>query len=442
MSSSIRKVMRREVEDEMKGKPARYRDFGLYVNPKESMFQISKEPKRSAFSLLLPTLETPPASQDEASQSGQYNNEDDFPLKSLDAIAVEEAKLQKEISEKGQAAQRPFLQPKESNQGIFVSFDDDMAQLIFDVPSADDVEDFRAVDVQSVVSDDDSLFDEEDEFRVTFPSYMVGAEFSHPGLPSIAPSSSVETEGSARPLGISCGHPNANRHHVDAEVWSNMDTPLMDGEVTDPPSPIPVNKSREDYWTLGQVYSNESDLTMTDVLLNKHGCFPTEFASALPEIPLPRNPQYPFDEDPDQNARDNLLRRKTKERAVSTGIERYLARTTVKVPEQDSWRTGNQDYMEREVTEAPYDENTNRGNQVHRRPEQARTTSMQHFLQKGAMTAFAIGQDQERHDRDQERYDGSFRDHVRRGKMKCGCVKCAAKSIYQDLLKCNGESVE
>eukprot|EP00545_Synedropsis_sp_CCMP1620_P013636 CAMPEP_0119030422 /NCGR_PEP_ID=MMETSP1176-20130426/41020_1 /TAXON_ID=265551 /ORGANISM="Synedropsis recta cf, Strain CCMP1620" /LENGTH=593 /DNA_ID=CAMNT_0006986793 /DNA_START=136 /DNA_END=1917 /DNA_ORIENTATION=+ len=447
MSFSVRKRLRKDIEDEMKGKPARYHDFGLYIFPEDSKFRISKDRKRSAFDLLLPTLETPPASQDEASNAGQYNNEDDFPLKSLDAIAVEEATLQKEITAKRSEPQRSFLQPKKSNHNLFVSFDEDMAQLIFDVPSSD-TEDFQAVDVQSVVSDIDGLSDEEgDPFIVTFPSYMAGAAtYRNLGLPTIAPSASGETEGSARPLGITCGHPYAHRQNVDTEVWSNVEAPLMDGEVTDPPSPIPVNKSREDYWTLGQVYSNESDLTMTDVLLNKHGCFPTDFPSALPEMPAMNlfAQNYPFDEEPEGDERENFIRRRP-EAAVSTGIEHYLHRGTVPEP---AVSTGTERYLHRGTVPepavetgierywhrgtVPYDEDRDeRESRVRRRPDQAASNNMAHFLQRGALAAFAA-------DRDEEHHGSSIRDHVRREKVKCGCVKCTAKSIYQDLLQCNG----
>jgi hypothetical protein len=415
MSSSVRKLLRKEIWDKMKGKPTRYKDFGFYVYPDESMFNSSRERKRSAFNLLLPTLETPPASQDEASNAGNYNGEDDFPLKSLDAIAIEEASLQMDTITEDQEPQRLSLQPRKSNHNLFVSFDEDMAQLIFDVPSSD-TENFQAVDVESVVSDIDPLSDEEDEFTVTFPAYKVGAAYSHPGLPTIAQSASNETEETPRPLGISCGHPYAYSHKVDEDVWSNVNAPLMDGEVTDPPSPIPVNKSCENYWTLGQAYSNESDLTMTDVLLNRHECFPTDFASALPELPLPRNlmENYPFDEHPDRSSHENRMRRST-EQAVSTGVERYMQRTAIPVP---------------------YDEFADRERVARRRPKQAKSKGIEPFLHRGPLLAFRTDRDEERH------APSTGRSHIHRATVNCGCVKCTAKSIYQDLLQCNGGSVD
>ena len=375
MRSSVRKLLGKEKEDEMKGRPPKYQEFGLHLYPEDSIFNISKDRKRSAFELLVPTLDTPAVSRDEVSNAGQYSNDDNFPLKSLYEIAVEEAMHQIEVQAKD--LQRPTLQPTKSS--LFVSFGDDMAQLIFNAPSSD-TKDFQAVELQSVKSDIETLSDNEDPFTVTFPA-NAGAEYSRPGVPTVVQCSSSETEGSPRPLGITYSHPNWRAYQQrkeQHEVWNRMEAPLMDGEITDPPSPTRIKTSQNDYWGLGQVSSTESDLTMTDVLLNKHGCFPTDF-SALPEIPLPRYllEKYPFDEESDRDDEPDY------------GIAR-------------------------------------------RRPEQAVSISIEHLLTRGALAAFATERDQEQH----------TRGRVHGERVKCGCVKCTAKSIYQDLLDCHGGSVD
>jgi cell pole-organizing protein PopZ len=409
MKSSIRKIVRKEIEDEIKGNPSKYHDFSLYVYPEDSVFSVSRNRKKSAFDLVVPSLETPPESRDEASNLCQYPSDDDFPIEQTRAKQTDESTLQ-EASRKGESPvdeamkqvfqgalsqrknkmdvsepefQRPMLKPSKSN--LFVSFDEDMAQLIFDVPSSEtETEDFQAVEVHSVASDIENLSDDDENFAVTYPTYKVGAEFGHPGVPKKCPSS--ETETSPKRLGISCGHQTwyGRRQNRDEqlEVWSKVDAPMMDGEITDPPSPTPIKTSREDYWCLGVATSTESDITMTDVLVNKHGCFPTDFPS-LPDMPLIRTllDKYPYDEDSGGQQKD------------------YGAR---KRPDPPAQRQS--------------------------------STSMASFFQRTAWDAFS-----DDHEQDEQ---ANFKNRLRQEKVKCGCVKCTAKSIYQDLLNCNGGSVD
>jgi hypothetical protein len=82
MRMSVRKLLRKEMEDDMKGNPPKYQEFGLHIFPEDSIFSISRDRKRSEFDLLVPTLNTPPGSYEEKSYAGHYTNDDDFPLKS------------------------------------------------------------------------------------------------------------------------------------------------------------------------------------------------------------------------------------------------------------------------------------------------------------------------------------------------------------------------
>ena len=63
------------------------------------------------------------------------------------------------------------------------------------------------------------------------------------------------------------------------------------------------------------------------------------------------------------------------------------------------------------------------------------------YLQRGALSAFSTEREEEQqHSRDGHRL--SFRERARRDKATCRCVKCTAASIYQDLLHCQGGSVD
>ena len=192
MKSSIRKIVRKEIEDEIKGNPSKYHDFSLYVYPEDSVFSVSKNRKKSAFELVVPSLETSPESRDEASNLCQYPNDEDFPMEPTREKQTDKSTLQ-EASRKGESPvdeamkqifqdamsqrtknmkvsepefQRPMLKSSKSN--LFVSFDEDMAQLIFDVPSSEtETEDFQAVEVHSVASDIESLYDDDEHFTVS-----------------------------------------------------------------------------------------------------------------------------------------------------------------------------------------------------------------------------------------------------------------------------------
>lgn len=475
MSSSVRRIMRKDSDDELKGQSSRYKDFGLFIDPPESNFYISKDRRRSAFALLVPSLETPAQSRDE-SNAADYNPGDDFPLKSQDEIAILEAELQNTAPSESQRQtkpeivqhkvkleknfQPPSLRPKKSksSSSLFVSFDEDMAQLIFDAPSSEtETEAFQTVDVHSVESDIKSLSDEDDDsehFTITYPAYNVGAAFSHPGVPqpsTISMATSTETELTTRPLGISCGHPNYYSNHREEEqsqVWSQVESANMEGYVTDPPSPVPVRTTRDDYWCLGQANSNESDLTMTDVLLNKHGYFPTDFASALPDL-LGSNVLgdcYPYDELEGQQGHDDYgVRRQKEGYAPYDEVERKSAFSTVQRRPEQAASTTMEQYLHRgalaafgtDRQEQQYSKSETAATQ--RRPDPP-TTTMAEYLQRGALAAFSTEREEEQHSRDEHRL--SFRERAKRDKVTCRCVKCTAASIYQDLLHCQGGSVD
>eukprot|EP00547_Thalassionema_nitzschioides_P001531 CAMPEP_0194207994 /NCGR_PEP_ID=MMETSP0156-20130528/6582_1 /TAXON_ID=33649 /ORGANISM="Thalassionema nitzschioides, Strain L26-B" /LENGTH=455 /DNA_ID=CAMNT_0038934879 /DNA_START=151 /DNA_END=1519 /DNA_ORIENTATION=+ len=293
MSSSIRKIIRREIEDEMKGNPPKYRDLGLYVSPVDTIYSPKPEPNHSL--LFMPTLETPPGSQDEASNAGQCSNGEEFELKSKDEVAAEEVYEDVDYDP-------TILHPKRSS--LFVSFDEDIAQLIFQAASSD-TEEYQPVEVDSVRSDIEELSDRDESLLVYF--HKKQDQLDRPGDAYLRNCSSSETEqSSSKPLGATSGRPNWHGYQrqqrieeEQREVWSNVGAPILDGDVTDPPSPTRIQTSREEFWCLGQNSSSESDLTMTEVLLNRHGVFPSDFL-ALPKKPRVKSllEKYPFDEDP------------------------------------------------------------------------------------------------------------------------------------------------
>lgn len=364
MSSSIRKIIRKEIEDEIKGNPPKYRDLGLCVYQEDTIY--SPKPTQNHSLLFLPTLETPPGSQDEASNAGQYSNGDEFPLKSKDEVVAEE-------TYKDTDHDPTMLHINRSN--LFVSFDDEVAQLIFQAASSD-TDEYQPVEVDSVKSDIDELSDRNESLLVYF--HQKRDQLDHAGDAGLRNCCSSESEqGSPRPLGVTSGHPNWHGYQhqqrlekEQREVWSIAEAPILDGEVTDPPSPTRIETSQEEFWCLGQVSSSESDLTMTEVLLNRHGTFPSDFL-ALPKKPRVKSllEKYPFDE-------------------------------------------------------YPRNERVQKGH-LRRRPDQAVSTSLATLLQRGSAAAFSANCKKE-----QCQENGKEWRHTE--KKKCRCVKCSSRSIYEE----------
>mmetsp|Transcript_15077 Transcript_15077/g.22994 ORF Transcript_15077/g.22994 Transcript_15077/m.22994 type:complete len:531 (+) Transcript_15077:150-1742(+) len=381
MSSSIRKIIKREIEDEMKGNPPKYRDLGLYIYPDDTIY--SPKPEKNHSLLFLPTLETPPGSRDEESNAGHCSNGDDFPLKSKDQVVAEELFEDPDYD-------HALLHPSRSN--LFVSFDDEVAQLIFQAASSD-TEEFQPVQVDSVGSDIDASDMEEDSDRdEPFLAYFHAKRdrFDRPDDAIIRKCHSSETEqskGSIRPLGVASSHPNwhgiQRQERLEEEqrrVWSAVEAPLLDGEVTDPPSPTRIETSRDEFWCLGQTSSSESDLTMTDILLNRHGAFPSDYL-ALPNKPRVKSllEKYPFDEEfKDERVRACHFRR---------------------------------------------------------RPDQEVSASLATLLERGSVAAFAASSQGTQQQESSQKW-------IHNERESCSCLKCSSKSIYEDLLGRDGESLE
>jgi hypothetical protein len=368
MKQSVRKLLRKELEDDMKGNPPKYQEFGLHLYPWDTIFDASRDRKRSAFNLLVPTLNTPRGSYDAASDAGQCDNTNDFSLKSGDEIAFEEAMRRRE--DEGEGLQFPQLLPRTSN--LFVSFDNDMAQVIFHTASSE-TDEFQAVEVHSVGSDIEVISQDSDHcdanVKPTSNSFEPGKpdQYSHRGYKG-TPHPSKGTHGLPAPFSN-----RQNRTFDEEKAFHWIDAPFLDTAVTDPRSSVLIETSRVDPCGVGQVDSKESDATSTDEILKARG----QYSPALPEIPLPK----------------------------------YL------------------------VDDYPYDEDSNRDDAPHysdrKRLEPRGRSGVKDILNHGAAAAFVpVGQ------------EDSLRTWYRSNasadkKTKCGCIKCAAKSIYEDLLNCN-----
>lgn len=368
MRLSVRKLLRKEMEDDMKGNPPKYQEFGLHLYPGDTIFDVSKDRTRSAFSLFLPTLNTPPGSYDALSDAGQCDNTNDFSLKSGDEIAFEKAMLHRE--DDGEELQFPQLLPRTSN--LFVSFDNEMAQIIFHSASSE-TDEFQAVEVHSVESDIEVISQDSDPCDANKPTCnAIGPGMadlsSHRGYKG-TPHPRKGTHGLPAPL----SNQQQTRTFEEVETFHWIDAPSLNTAVTAPRSPVDIETNRVDPCGVRHADFKEGELTWTDEILKVRG----QYSPALPEIPLPK----------------------------------YL------------------------VDDFPYDEVSNRDDEpnqrVRRQLEPRGRSGVDDILNHGVAAAFV-----------HVRQDHSLRTGYRSNtsadkKVNCGCIKCAAKSIYEDLLNCN-----
>ena len=370
MRLSVRKLLRKEIDDDIKGNPPKYQEFGLHLYPQDTIFDVSKERKRSAFNLFVPTLTTPTQSHDAASDAGQYDNAYDFPLKSRDEIAVEEAmRRRRQDKNDGNELKFPFLSPRRSN--LFVSFDDEMAQIIFHSASSE-TDDYQAVEVHSVESDIDVVSQDDGSCAVennpTSSNNPVDCPFSHPSLvrqqPTLGGYQATPHPRKGAPVRPETFSSRPRTDHHEVKVAKGADAPSSETTVvTDAQSPGTIEtRGVDEPWDTERADFKESHLLMTDEILKTRQLY----SPALPEIPLPKYivDDYPFDED---SHRDD-------DYAIH-GVRRRL---------EPRGRMDMDGEMLKNLPRAGY-----RG--------------------------------------------GAVADN----KVKCGCIKCAAKSIYQDLMNCN-----
>ena len=280
MQQSVRKLLRKEMEDEMKGNPPKYQEFGLHLFPQDTVFDLSKDRKRSAFSLFVPTLNSPTHSHDAESDAGQYDDSNDFHLKSRDEITIEDAMCQ--YADDGKELKFPLLSPRRSN--LFVSFDDEMAQIIFHSASSE-TDEYQAVEVHSVESDIEVISHDDGTCLVDSPttSTNVGAALS---LPSLVDQPSLGTiRGTPHPRKFKSARldlsPSWQRTGIGLEIENSSDDPFLNAAVTNPASSAYIDVRRVEPLGLGQPDAKESRLAMTDEILKARGLY----SPALPEIP-------------------------------------------------------------------------------------------------------------------------------------------------------------
>jgi len=240
MSSSLQKMVKRTVEDDkmtMRGeKAAKYYDMGLYENDSE---------------------ETPPSeTRDDLSFNHKYNNGkeiDNNTNNRRDFLGTETVSEQKQLPEK-EATEESYFCYKDPDFGdipglgpsfnLLVSFDNNMEQFTtnMDRTISSDIDGFQHVDEQSVASEFDVLQN---------PNWQ---GYQHQRLQQ------------------------KKQEDEQRQLWNNIEAPILDGEVSNPPSPTKISTSREDYWCFGSMHSSGSEITMTEVLYdNKHDPFPSNF---------------------------------------------------------------------------------------------------------------------------------------------------------------------
>lgn len=356
MRMSVRKLLRKEMEDDMKGNPPKYQEFGLHIYPEDSIFSISRDRKRSAFDLLVPTLNTPPGSYEEPSCAGHYTNDDDFPLRSLDELVLEEVMHQREV----QPTKPQIAKLLPTKQRLLVSFDDEMAQIIFHTASSE-TDEFQAVEVQSVESDMDLTSQGSSGPKVHAMCDDRDHISSH-GVPPDAQSTSVMSDGTPKHLGVDHSHPYWQvNHQKRGEHLSTIDV--------DDPAMSNQGKGRDKQWSFRPADSKGDDLMWSNPKIA------APIFSTLPEIPLPKHlsDKYPYDEVSDRDDEFDKVRRGNPDRHQSSIVE-------------DSGKSS-------------------------------------------AFVAFFKEREPE------FRYAG-YRSVGER--HKCECIKCTAKSIYQDLVNCSG----
>ena len=291
MRMSVRKLLRKEMEDDMKGNPSKYQEFGLHIFPEDAIFSISRDRKRSAFDLRVPTLNTPRGSHEDVSCEGQYTNDDDFPLRSDEELVLEEAMHQVEV----QATKLRIAKLFQTKPRLFVSFDEEMAQIIFHTASSE-TDEFQAVEVQSVESDME-VISHGSGGPTVHPVYDDGDHFSGHGVRPDAQSSSLTSDGTPRHLGVDHGHPywqvNHQRRGEHCGAWNTIDAAHLEGEFNNPATSTHGKGNRERRWSSRPADSEGN---------NNPRVSAPDF-STLPEIPLPKylSDKYPYDEDADRD---------------------------------------------------------------------------------------------------------------------------------------------
>jgi hypothetical protein len=357
MRMSVRKLLRKEMEDDMKGNPPKYQEFGLHIFPEDSIFSISRDRKRSAFDLLVPTLNTPPGSYEEKSYAGHYTNDDDFPLKSHDELVLEEVMQQSEVkATESQISKLVATKPR-----LLVAFDDEMAQIIFHTASSE-TDEFQAVEVQSVESDMEVI----SHGSCGPMAHPAGDDRDHVsplGIPPDAQSTSVTSDGTPKHLGVDHSHPywqvNRQRRGEHFGAWNTI-------EGINPATSSHGKDSSDVTWSIRHADPQGNNLMRN----NPRTAAPVFFT--LPEIPLPKHlsDKYPYDEGADCDDEFDHMRQGNPDPHQSSNVEDLRKRSTF-VKERES------ELRYRSVGERP----------------------------------------------------------------KCECIKCTAKSIYQDLVNCPGSNV-
>lgn len=434
MNKGIRKILRADKKDE----EAPVEDTDWFVYPPDALYAIYRNRSASAFrDLTMPTLSSPTTSNQEQDDGGStragYSTEGaDFPLESVDAGYLEEIEVNEHGIVTRSMSLSSIVQPHDST--VSVAFDHHYAQLVF-MPShsfvsdtdddAFDVEAYQT-DAPSKASDDDddesdfvepSFFDQtnvpstdwdddETEFSDTGRNQL-GAAFSHP---SAGLSQVFSEESDEQPLGIS-KHPWKNRNtkntrrtsRNDDELWSEVEQPPLDGELTEPPSPTVVE--RTSLWcglgqTLGWSGSEESDVTMSAFVCN--------------DIPrLPKFPMWKRHGDEEEHPFDEVDIEDKGERKVNS--ERKF------IEEQNVRR-------KRQVNKTNQNESS----------QPSFSTILSQKFETFVLTTLGH-QEVDLDDEDSffSRYSAptSHKKHP-----KCYCVKCAAKGIYEDLIKTSGGS--
>lgn len=464
MGRSIRKLMRKQ-EAAFEG-----HDFGLYVTPDDPNFQISRSYAMRV--LAVPSFGTTPSmsrEEDAKSTDARYNTSDDFPL---DPFEVDWSMQHSNNGSKGDYGEKRYLgthdsgltaattqsssflswpdhedaspehpssrdkydqegplspggKSVKSQKSVFVSIEEECAQLVFDDESpspASERRQYLPIDLESVVSEMHSL-DESEDGQNEGPQHGLGASSHHPSCPpSILYSMSSDTEYTepGGPLGIQCNHPHweTSQESLPKEerVWSEArDEPMLDdGDVTDPPSPIKVSTSQAQWAMLGPSDSTDSEVTMTDVLLAGSGAGGRGYTGCFADLSLPRNPwgklkredddddddaQHPYDEVDYATHKPRIVKPTMQsDEALNLKVNRFV-RSTMGYAEPNSTSMG-------------------ASRHTHTARTSQRTTGQAGESHMGRDAGTGEHQTEE----------------VHRKRPRCNCVKCAATSIYQDLL--------
>ena len=425
MKKSVLRLLRTEHKEPV--------DPGLYVDAaEEDLYAVSRKRFQAAFNdLQVPTLQN----GEVPARGGESEESTDFPLASGDSVLLEQIEVDRHGLVRSLSVSSGMMPQKSF---VSVAFDHECAQLVFmpttsfvnddDEDSEDDEFDLEAylTDAQSKMSEDDNEtynyetflgpfetqstdeWDDDDEIEYSDTERKpLGAAFSHPSS-RLYQVQSEESED--QPLGIACPPWSAellstqnDRHGKEDEedVWSQIKDHHIegDGEITAPPSPTVVERSS--HWCgLGQGLGwtgsgDESDITMSTFTCSDIPRFTCNDIPRLPKFPTWKWPgeDHPFDEvdEDDQDSEDD-------EESAST-IFSSLRKQPV-----------------------------------------CSTTLAQKFesLVLSTLGHREVNLDEYAKNEYGSRYSAS---NVRqRMGRKCQCFKCAAKSIYEDLIQSNGVS--